>query len=129
MNVTQRFAEYLQTEGYGTLGTNLFIGGCPIEAPDTTMWILSSGGNNIGKNNTGEKQKNYIISVFYRSTDAQEVYDTLEELENKINENLCEGLTGYAIMETETTQFPTDQDIDNETRTIGLLQVALTIYK
>lgn len=127
-NITKSFADFLDTEGYGIVGTDIYIGGIPLNAPDPCWWIVSSGGNNKSKNQTGEKQKNYIISVFYRSLNAQDVYDTLEQLETFINQDNCIDIPGYDIIETEATAFPADQDIDNEDRTVGLVQITLTVY-
>jgi len=128
MNITKAFADYMTLQGYGTFGSTLFIGGVPLDAPDTCWWIVSSGGNTLAKNGTGEKQKNYLISVFYRSTDQEEVYNKLEQFETLFNNNNCLEINGYDIIETEATSYPTDQDIDNEDRTVGLVQITLTVY-
>jgi hypothetical protein len=128
MTISKSFATYLQSAGFGTLGTNLYIGGAPMDAPDTCMWILAGGGSPIVKNQTGEKVKQYFLSVFYRSTDAEDVDDTLHALEVNLNSPTCPQLTDFDTIEIECTSFPTDQDIDNENRTEGLLQVTITNY-
>ena len=128
MNITHAFATYLQTQGFGTLGTNLFIGAVPLDAPDACFWVSSGGGSNQSRNKTGERVKSYIISIFYRSMDSEDVYDTLQELEETINSASCVTLGSYDTIEMQCTVFPTDQDIDSEERTKGLAQVTLTIY-
>ena len=128
MNIKRQFVDYLVAEGFGTFGTDIFIGTVPQGAPDTALWILSSGGNTKSKNKTGENQKNYLLSVFYRSLDASQVDEKLEQLETLINRNNCIDISGYDIIETEATVYPSDQDIDNEDRTVGLIQINLTVY-
>ena len=128
MNITHSFAQYMQAQGYGTLGTSLFIGVVPQDAPDACFWVISSGGTNQSRNNTGERVKNYLISVFYRSMDSEDVYDKLQSFEELINGKQCVTLTTYDTIQAQATLYPTDQDIDSEERTIGLVQVSLTIY-
>lgn len=127
MNITHSFATWLQTEGFGTLGTDIFIGAVPQDAPDVCFWVSSGGGGNQIKNKTGEKVKRYIVSVYYRSMDAEDVYNKLQLLEETINGE-CITLSSYDTIEGECTVFPTDQDIDSEERTKGMAQVTLTIY-
>lgn len=127
-NITHDFAAYLQVQGYGTLGTSLFIGVVPQDAPDACFWVLSSGGSNQSRNNTGERVKNYTISLFYRSMDSEDVYNKLQSLEELINGKQCITLTSYDTIQAQAIVYPTDQDIDSEERTIGLIQVLLTIY-
>ncbi len=129
MTIARAFVDYLENQGYGSFGGDIFIGTAPLDAQDTIMWLLSSGGNNIEKNTSGEKQKNYIISVYYRSTDAQQVDQTLQDLEELLNNKDCIDLQGYTVLEVETTLFQSDQDIDVEDRTVGLLQATFTVYQ
>lgn len=128
MNITHSFAQFMEDQGFGTLGTNLFIGAVPQDAPDKCWWVVSSGGSNTTRNKTGERIKEYTVSVFYRSTDSKEVYDDLQEFEETINNTECEQLASYDTIEMQCITFPTDEDIDSEERTKGLAQVKLTIY-
>lgn len=128
MNIAKSFAEFLVDNGYGTLGVDLFIGGVPQDAGNKAMWILAGGGAASTKNTTNEKLKQYIISVYYRNTDMQDVYETLQRLEELINSDACTQLDGYDTIDLEATGFPTDNDLDADDRTIGLLQVTLTTY-
>lgn len=129
MNINKSFATYMEDQGYGTFGDDLYIGGVPLEAPDVCWWIISGGGASEPKNTTGERQKRYIVSVFYRDIDTEEVYEKLQALEEEINSVECIDLDGYETVEAEATIFPADQDLDSEERTVGLLQVTLTIYQ
>lgn len=128
MNITHDFANWLEENNFGTLGTDIFIGATPKDAPDSCILVLSGGGNSQIKNKTGEKVKKYLITLIYRSTNAEEVYNTLQNIEETINENQIT-LLNYDTIEAECVGFPTDQDIDNEERTKGILQISLLIYK
>ena len=128
MNITQAFAEYMDTQGYGTLGTDLFIGGAPLNSPDECWWVVSNGGSTKSKNQTGEKQKNYSMNVYFRSMNQDDVYNRLEEFETDVNRDDCIEIDGYDIIEAEATIYPTDQDLDGEDRTIGIVQITLTVY-
>lgn len=128
MNIARSFVTYLESLSYGSAGVDIFIGTVPQNAPDTAMWVLTSGGSSIIKARTGEKIKNYIVNVYYRSKDQELVYETLQELEEAINGDKCSVLTDYETVEMEATSFPTDQDLDVEDRTVGLLQVTITVY-
>lgn len=128
-NVARSFCQWLEDNGYGQFGNTLFLGGAPLDSPDEAYWVVSGGGSNIGKNASGEKQKNYLISIFYRNTDAEDVYNNLQALEELLNSKDCIELDNYTVIEVEATLFPTDQDLDNEERTTGLLQATITVYQ
>lgn len=129
MNILEAFKDWLEDEDYGTFGTDLYIGGVPLEAPDDVYWITSNGGSNIQKLNTGEKLKNYIINIYFRSSNQENIYDKLQEIEEALNTKECIELEGYTVIEVEATSFPVDQDIDNEDRSIGLIQATITAYQ
>jgi hypothetical protein len=128
MNIAKSFVGYLESLSFGVSGQNLFIGTVPQNAPDSAMWVVTSGGSAIIKARTGEKVKNYIVNVYYRSKDQELVYDTLQELEEAINSDNCAVLADYETVEMEATSFPADQDLDVEDRTVGLLQITITTY-
>jgi hypothetical protein len=129
MNITQSLAEYLIDEGFGTaLGTDIFIGGIPQEAPSASWWLVSAGGSPTSTNQTGEKFKTYLVDIFYRNLEAQDVYNELQSLEIELNKSHCAQLSGFDTMEIEATLFPTDNDIDLEERTVGTIQVTIKTY-
>ncbi len=123
MNIKKAFQQYMEAHDFKPT----YIGGAPNE-PAACWWIIGGGGNNISKNSTGEKQKNYILSVYYRDIIAETVDEQIQTLEELMNSKQCIDIDGYDIIETEATVFPTDQDIDNQERTIGLIQITLTVY-
>ncbi|MFA9228860.1 MAG: minor capsid protein [Agathobacter rectalis] len=123
MNIKKAFQQFMIDNGY----TDVFIGGAP-DSPAACWWILGGGGNSISKNTTGQKQKNYLLNIYYRDLNAENVDEKLQALEELMNKNECVDIGDYDIIETEATVFPTDQDIDNQERTIGLIQITLTVY-
>lgn len=128
MNIAEAFAQYMEDQGYGTLGTNLQIGGVSLSAPDECWWVVFEGGSSIIKNQTGEKLKRYNLDVFFRSRNGSTVYDTLHDFEQTINSLSCIELEDFDVIEVEATSFPTDRDLDDVDRTIGLVKISLTTY-
>ena len=129
MNVAKSFVEYMESLGMGTFSTDIFVGGIPQDAPDNSWWVISSGGSPIRKNHTGERIKDYILDVFYRNTNAEDVYESIQEFEEEINSKGCVQLSGYDTVEMEASILSTDRDIDNEDRVLSLLQVRISIYQ
>ncbi len=129
MNVVRDFVTYMESLGHGVFGTDLYIAGVPLEAPNTCWWVVSAGGTSDQRNKTGERINSYIFEVFYRNTDAEAVYDGLQALVDDINGAGCVELENYTFLNMEALAFPTDQDIDDEERTVGLVQVSLTIHQ
>lgn len=125
MTIKQAFKEYMEGLGY----QDIFLGAVPVNAPAKAFWIVSGGGSPIIKNNTGEKMKNYLLNVYYRNTDSQDVDQVLQDLEESVNSKACTQLNGYDTIELDGTGFQSDQDLDAEDRTVGLLQVTVTVYQ
>lgn len=128
MNIAKSFVTYMESEGLGTFGTDIFIGVAPKGAPDPCYWLTSAGGAPQSRNQTGEVIKNYTLDLYYRNTDAEDVYEKLQSLEVLLNTGNCTQLTGFDTIELQATLFPTDQDIDNEERTVGLIQITVKTY-
>ena len=129
MNIAKAFVEYMVDLSMGTFGTDIFIGNIAIDAPNKAWWVLSNGGASLTKNSTGERIKNYTLSVYYRNTDAEDVYESMQEFEEEINSKGCVQLDTYDTIEMEASIFPTDQDLDNEDRVVGLINVRISVYQ
>ncbi len=127
--VSEAFVEYLEGQNYGTFGTDLFISQVPSNAPDSTLWVITSGGSPIQRLATGEMLKQYFISVFYRSNSAQDVEKKMFALEELLNCTQCVELTGFEVQDITAQNFGSDEDIDNEERRVGMLQANIKIYK
>lgn len=126
--VTEAFAKFLEDNSVATFGTDLFIGNVPTQ-PDTLYYLITAGGSPVSKLTTGERVKQYFISVYYRSLSGKDIERKLFALEELINTPGCVQLEGFNTHEVEATQFPSDEDNDNEERRIGMLQVNIKIYK
>jgi len=128
MNIARSFATFMEDEGFGTFGTDLFINGVAEDAPDACFWVVAGGGAALQKNQTNEMLKNYILQVFYRNIDSNDVHEILQSFEETVNSDDCTQLSGYDTIELEATAFPTSQDLGLEDRTIGVVQVTVTIH-
>lgn len=129
MNIAESFARYLDTElSLGTFGTDIKVGAVGNSDPVPCWWVVLSGGAPSTVNETGELTKNYILDVYYRNIDQKTVYDQMSSLEENINKAHCIQLQDFDTIDMKTTIFSTDQDLDDQDRTIGLLQVTITTY-
>lgn len=129
MNIAKVFVDYLASQGKGTFGTDIFIGSLPAGAPDVCYWVTAAGGSPQSKNPTGEMVKEYVLSVFYRSTSSEQVYENMQSLEELINASLVTQLSDRIVYDMTAINFPADRDLDAQERTVGMLQVGLEIYQ
>lgn len=132
MTIAKAFSDYLVNAGVcQALGTDLFIGTAPSsnKVVDAIWWIKISGGSKQTKLASGESIKNYLVEVYRRSRDYQQVNDDMESLEELLNCNGCVQLEGFDTLQIEATSFPIDNDLDSEDRKVGLLQATLSVYK
>lgn len=130
MTIAKAFVSYLETIiTDGAFGENIFIGGAAKEtSKDDIYWIISNGGAPASTNVTGQKIKTYVLSLYFRSKSAEAVDEALQNLEETINIDQCTQLEGFDTIDMEATSFASDQDLDNQDRTIGLVQVTITTY-
>ena len=124
MTISQAFRQFMIDSGFTE---TIYLKGVPIDAPDSCFWILAGGGSPILKNQTTGKVKNYVLFIYFRGSDS-DVDEKLQELEQLVNSDSCTQLTDHDTIEMEATAFPTDEDIDSEERTVGLVQVTITVY-
>ena len=127
--VTEAFIQWLEQEGIGTFGTDIYSPQIPEDAPDAAYWLQTAGGGVVLTLATGEKVKQYFVTINYRSRKGKEVERKLFDLENLINKPQCLKLTGFEVYEVSATQFPVDNDLDDEDRRIGFVQANIQIYK
>lgn len=128
MNIVRSFVTFMEDQGFGTFGTDIFIGGFPVESPDACFSLQSSSGNLEKKNITNENMEVMNIDIFYRSADEENLYETLEALKTIINSDACTQLDGYDTIDMECIVFPTDRDLENEDRSLGLIQASVRVY-
>jgi hypothetical protein len=127
--VSEAFIQFLQDQGFGTFGTDLYLGQVPDDAQDVVYWVVTTGGSPIQKLRSGEKVKQYFITVNYRGNQTKEVEKKLFELEELLNCTECVNLEDFDVIEIEATQFPTDVDMDSEERRVGFVQANVKLYK
>lgn len=128
MNIMESFANYLEELEFGVFGESIFIGSVPLEAPDPCIWLVQNGGSNEIKATTGEKLKNYNIGLYYRSLNSEEVYNTIQTIEETLNANPCTQLNSFVTIELEAISYNVDQDLDLEDRSVGYIEVIITVY-
>lgn len=131
MTVARAFVKFLETEGFGVFGQNIYLYRVPnsFKAESEVMWVIPSGGNIVGKNRTGEQIKAYQFLIYFRSVSAEKIDIALSAMEEQLNCSNCVKLEGYELVQVNTTQFPADQDLDAENRMVGMIRVQLEVYK
>lgn len=131
MTIAQSFIKFLEKQGCGVFGQDLFINRVPnsLKTKTNLFWVIPSGGSIIQKNKTKETIKSYQFLVYYRSNSAREVDETLFRLEEILNCIACVQLEAFEVVDISATQFSTKQDLDSENRMIGFLQVRIQTYK
>lgn len=127
--VSEAFVAYLENEGVGVFGVDLFLNQVPENAPDDCWWVITGGGQPTQKLATGGRVKQYIVSVYHRAIKNKNVERELFELEETLNCASCVSLEGFDVIEISANQFPSDDDLDGEERRIGFLQVTVSLYK
>jgi hypothetical protein len=129
MNLARAFVDYLEDVTATTFGQDIFLGGAPLDADDAIWWVTANGGTIEKALQTGENLKSYQFNVYYRDLIEQNVYDKLQDLEETINSDGCTQLDGYDTIDLSAGLLMVDQDIDDEDRKVGLLQVNIRIHK
>lgn len=127
--VSETFIAWLESQNIATFNVDLFLSQVPDTAPSACYWVLTSGGAPIQKLSTGEKVKQYFVSVYYRSTKAENIEKNMFKLEELLNTPGCFDLPPFTVTEVEANQFPSDVDFDSEDRRVGFLQANIKIYK
>lgn len=131
MNIVEAFAGWMEDESIATLGQDMFISRARTSTtvPDAIYWLTAAGGSSGDRNVNGGRQTTSTVNVFYRNTNPKTVYDNLATLADLVNGAECPSLSGFDVVQVETTGPYTDEDLDDENRTVGLLVVTITIYK
>lgn len=130
MTLAKSFVEYLEDLNFGIFEQDIFIGLAPSsnKVPDAIFWVVASGGNTTQKMASGEVMKEYILNVYYRDINYENVYSTLEDLEQQISCTGCLELEGVDLISISANNLMIDEDLDSEYRKVGLLQITLMVY-
>lgn len=127
--VGESFVKFLETQGKGTFGDNLYLGELPLSAPDKSWLVVVSGGNPDLVTADGGMIKLYTFNIYYRSLSGKEIERELFSLEESLNCSTCVNLDGFETIYSRATQFAQDIDLENEQRRIGLLQAQVRLFK
>ncbi len=127
--VGEAFVKFLQDKGYGTGGTDLYLGEIPQDAPDKVWLVIVSGGNPDLVTADGSMVKVYTFNVYRRSLAGKEIERDLFALEEALNCTTCVNLDGFETIYSRATQFAQDNDLENEQRRIGLIQAQVRLFK
>lgn len=137
MNIVESFAQYMEDSGVATLGHDLFISRAPASnsddangspIPDNLWWLTAGGGAQVTGSQT-RKMHAYTLNIYYRDRQAMSVYDKLQQLADDVTCAGCLELEDHEVIGVELSGLWSDQDLDDESRTVGLLQVTITTYK
>ena len=131
MTLTESFARFIEKQGYGTLGQNIYLWRVPNSKKTETelLWLIPSGGTLVSRNRTGEQIKAYQVLIYFRSNQAEKVDKVLNDLEAMLNCSQCVNLEGFELVDIRATQLPIDQDLDSENRMVGSINCQLQVYK
>lgn len=127
--VGEAFIDFLQGQGIGTYGTDLFLGEMPMNSPDDAWLVVVSGGNPDVVTLDGAMIKLYTFNIYHRSLAGKDIERELFSLEESLNRASCVQLSGFETIYSRATQFAQDNDIEKENRRIGLLQAQIRLFK
>lgn len=137
MSLVTDFADYLQTLGVATRGQDLFTSRAPSSQtlrtlgvnPNRIFWVKAAPGGPPERSVDGSQRVSYGLELYHRDLSADDVAGTLEALSDSLQCSGCVTMTGYSVYGISVEGPWTDQDLDNEERTVGLLQITITIEK
>jgi len=120
--ILEAIADYLENEGVGTVGTDIFIGDFPNET-DNGIMLISRGGDN---------EKNYdlrflTIDIWGRNKSTRLSWDKIFDVMKALHLQNNFDVTGYHIYRSETANVE-DLDRDSEGRKIFKIQARI-IYR
>lgn len=131
--LSEAFVKWLEENDIATFGQDLFINEVPssneTREKDSVYWILTSGGNPISKNRTGELVRLHAITINFRAVKGKDVERKLHALAELLQQPDCIQLDGYETIDISVSQFPAQADIDVEGRKRGQLRVNIQTYK
>lgn len=129
--LSEAFVKFLEENDIATFGQDLFMNKVPSSKKTlkSVYWILTSGGNPIGKSVTGETKQLFAITINYRDRKSRDVERKLFQLSEFLQTPGCVQLDGFETIDISVAQFPAQDDQDAEGRSMGILRVNIQIYK
>ena len=125
--VSESFIKWMEDNGFGTFGTDIFLNQIPDDAIDNAFWVVTAGGEVASKNVSAESIQQFSTQVYYRNVSGKEVEHHLFALNQKVNTRGAFAIDGFDLYAIEAT-MPEDNDKDAENRPQASLVVAIEIY-
>lgn len=125
--VSESFIKWMEDNGYGTFGTDIFLNQIPENAPDNAFWVVTAGGDVTSRLVTPQSIQQFSTQIFYRNVSGAEVEHKLFGLNQKVNARGSFEIDGFDLYVIEAT-MPEDNDRDAENRRQAALVVSIQIY-
>jgi len=131
MSLVETFRDWCVTNATTIGSDQAFVSRAPSSnrTNDAIWWFRAAGGSQTGRTIDGRSLSQKVIEIYYRNADALTVADKLDLLASEITCHGCLELDGYVVISVEATGPFTDQDLDSEERTVGLLQITIEVYE
>jgi len=95
---------YLQTQGHGTKGTDLFKGNAP-EAIDNLIVVTDTGGIPNLLNQTGPVE-NIFIQILARNKRQEHARDKLQAIQDDLHQLLSTSLGNFTVIKAQAIDRP-----------------------
>lgn len=132
--VNNEIIRFLETNGCGTFGIDLFFGRVPEKnakgepTPTDCWWVIPMSTSVSRHNVTGEDTLRFPYTVFYRSRQIKKLDRELANLTIAILDSHCHNLNGYKTMDIELVATNQNYGEDQEERAYASLGFTATLY-
>ena len=82
--VSASFIKWMETNGYGTFGTTIFLNQIPDEAPNNAWLVVTAGGSVRSNLVTAQNIKQYSLDVTCRNVSGEAVKMNYSNLKNAL---------------------------------------------
>jgi hypothetical protein len=126
--ILQELGLYLQQNGHGTLGTDLFIGQVP-NTPATMIALLQTGGEPPGRTHDtkgGVAYEHPTLAVWSRDTTPAAALTTAYSVRNTLEEIRNVSLNGSRYVAVEAMQEPFILRLDGSENVIAAFNIRAT---
>lgn len=125
--VSEAFIKWMEDNGYGTFGTDIFLNQIPEKAVDNAFWVVTAGGSVTRSMVTTESIQQFSTQVFYRNAAGVEVEHKIFALNQQINNTAGLTLDSFEVYNIKAT-MPNDNDRDAENRRLASIVVSIQIH-
>lgn len=117
-------ATYLQTQGHGTKGTDLFRGNMP-EATDDLIVINDTGGFPNIINDKGANIEVVTVQILARNKRQEEARETLKSIQDDLHQLVNTNLGTFTIIRALSTDRPAILQRDQKERWVLFLNLEI----